>query len=107
MMSSDLLIQTGEKYYGIGRALCKVLLISTILLVVILVIAVLVDGVEGILYVIFIGSYDFVNVLTVLVYLGVAVGMAGPAIYFNGLKLIGLGQIARNTALLYQRSGGT
>lgn len=97
MKSSDLLMERGEKFYGIGRALCKVLLISTILLIAILVIAMLVDGVEGILYVISIQSYDFVNVLIVLVYLGIAIGMVGPAIYINGLKLIGLGQIAANT----------
>lgn len=100
MKNSTLLLKKGEKFYSLGKVLCKIWFGSIALLILTLVIAALIEGPEAIgdcLTFSIHKSYAYVNVIMVLAYLGFLVGAAGPVMYFNGLKFIGLGQIAENT----------
>ena len=100
MKNSKMLLQKGEKFYSIGSILCKVWLSAIALLILTLLIASLIEGPSAIVMCLTFTvhkSYAFVNILIGLAYLGFLVGTAGPVLYFNGLNLIGLGQIAENT----------
>ena len=100
MKRSDLLIEKGEKIYSIGSTLCKILLWSVALLFATLLIAAMVEGAYAIIDCLIFNissSYGFVTVIMAACYLGILVGSFGPMLYFNGLNLIGLGQIAKNT----------
>ena len=100
MKNSKMLLQKGEKFYAIGKILCIVLLGAIALLILTLMVASLLEGpgaiVDCLTFTVH-KSYAFVNTLIGLAYLGCLVGAAGPVLYFNGLHLIGLGQIAENT----------
>ena len=97
---SDLLIEKGERYYKIGRVLCKVLFGSIALFLITLCLPTICDGFDPIgRYLTFTTMHPFIFVYVFLIisYLGILIGSFGPMIYFNGLKNLGLGQIAKNT----------
>ncbi len=94
----ELVLEKGEKFYRLGGNLIKVLWIDLAIFLSILLIAILGWGIEAAPYVLSAHvEYGFVNILVVLTYLGVLVGLVGVPFYFWGLHYMVLGQIAKNT----------
>lgn len=100
MKNSQMLLAKGEKMEESGKILCKVMIGGAALLLLTLLIATMVEGSSAIVMCLTFTvhkSYSYVNLLVGVSYLAILVGAFGPSLYFNGLKLIGLGQIAINT----------
>ena len=96
----EMLLEKGQRFYKLGAILCKVLIGSVALLVATLLIAVMIEGGSAFIMCLTFRVakiYAFVKVLVGVSYLGILVGAVGPKLYFNGLHLLGLGQIAKNT----------
>ena len=96
----EMLLEKGQRFYELGSTLCKVLIGSGVLLVATLLIAVMIEGGSAFVMCLTFNvaeCYAFVNLLVGASYLGILIGAAGPKMYFNGLRLLGLGQIAKNT----------
>ena len=101
-MVTNLLRERGERYYTKGLFLTHyILLPGAALLGTILLIALLGWGSKGFLACLLIGSrsdYTYVNFLMILAYFAILIGSIGFSLCFKGLHLLGLAQIAENTA---------
>lgn len=98
--NAKMLLENGETFYNLGRLLLKVWAFAWCLFTLTIIISAMIGGGESIGYVLSFtvdDKYWFVIPLIGLSYLGILIGAAGPVLYFNGLHLIGLGQIAMNT----------
>lgn len=98
-MVTDLLHKRGEHFYNLGSILCSYLLLpGALLFTAIQLIALLGWGSKGFIACLILASDNgFVSLLSVLSYFAITVGLVGVALYFNGLHLLGLAQIAKNT----------
>ena len=101
-MVTNLLHERGERYYTKGHFLTRYFLLpGAALLGTILLVALLGWGSKGLLACLLIGNspdYALVNFLMILAYLAILIGSIGFSLCFKGLHLLGLAQIAENTA---------
>ena len=95
---SKLLLKKGNSYYRKGRILIKIFLISLAVFVLIQLVNIIGWGASNIVLTLTATSiYGFVNILIIVAYLGILVGLIGVPFYFIGLHYLGLGQISKNT----------
>lgn len=95
-----MLLDHGNRFYVQGKFLMKLLAIAFAVFALTLIICAIGDGGRGMgdaLTLTYHHQYWYVNLIMGLSYLGILLGAMGPVLYFNGLHLIGLGQIALNT----------
>ena len=94
---SQLLLEKGKKFYFLGEVLIKILIASVIILILSIPISLLSGGhaYSGMIF--DVAGHEYAIPFMVAAYLGLVVGSAGPVLYFSGLHLLGLGQIAKNT----------
>lgn len=86
-------MKTGENLYKAGKTIWPLLPLS----LTVLMLTLLFCGEYAPAYATFTGHYVFVNLLVHVLYLLIGIGAVCVGLYFMGLILLGLGQIAMNT----------
>lgn len=100
--NSTMLLKKGTRYHKIGKILSCVLLVALGIFILDVLIFFMDYGFRmeylTTFLLVFNTDIEFIDFLTALFYVGFIVGMPGPMLYFGGLHIIGLGQIAENTS---------
>lgn len=97
--NGKMLMKTGKRCHSCGKWLLRTWAAAWALLILALIFSAVVGGKKGVVQALLLDvphdNWYLLPVMSVS-YVGILIGLPGPMLYFNGLRLIGLGQIVLN-----------